>query len=302
MKIFGFLFHKNSGYIWIALAGGFIGFALGRTQDPLDRAIRKAQNEAKPVIQTTLRDSSRNLFSNNDVFTIDEQLSADPAKREAYARTVSNNMAKKENAIQILNDSRAYIDLALKNNFIDNSLQQYLSTLGDLQLRHGFLYLAVTNLEKAIFINPFDARSIYNLAMSYLGLYQVLPNNAEKSDTADKAVSTLNIGLALSPDQVDLLYGLALIYTDRGAYSRALPLFSRLLELNPANIDALMGAGRIYYELKEYDKSRQIFEKAEALILNQKNSGSRFIKYSPERKLTTVRNNLQTLYNILGTK
>lgn len=290
---FGILFHKKSVYFWMILLGMSIGYMLGRTQDPLDRAVRKAQNEARPVLQTSLRGS---------VVDMDAQLRADPAKREAYARTVSNNMAAKAKAIKTLEGADAYITLALKQNFIDNSLQKYLGALGDIQMRHGFMYLAVTNLEKAVGINPYDASSIYNLAMSYLGLYQITGAGSEKDTLAEKALAALNLGLAVTPDNPDLMYGLALLYTDRGAYGRALPLYGRLLELNPADEAALMGAGRIYFEQKEYDKSRQVYEKAEALLVNQANSGGRYLQANPERKKAIVKQNLQILYGILGSK
>ncbi|MGL5722130.1 MAG: tetratricopeptide repeat protein [Brevinema sp.] len=286
-----FLFHRNSVPLWCVLAGVAIGFMIGRTQDPIDRAIRKAQNEARPQLSTLRAPAGQ---------TIDDVLNMDASKRAEYSRVISNNIAGKEKAINTLKNSQAYMDLAIQRNFVDNSLQKYLATLGEIQLQHGFLYQAITNLEQAVLINPHDTRAVYNLAMSYLGLYQVMGNSSEKSLLADKLVAALNMGLVGNPDNMDLLYGLALLYTDQASFARALPLFVRMLEIDPANIDALMGVGRIYYEQKEYDKSRQVFEKAEALILNRRNQGGRFVGISPERRLETIRRNLEILRNTAG--
>ncbi|MGL5722235.1 MAG: tetratricopeptide repeat protein [Brevinema sp.] len=286
-----FLFHRNSLPLWWVLAGVALGFMIGRTQDPLDRAIRKAQNEARPQVSIVRTASGQ---------TIEDVLNADASKRAEYARVISNNILGKEKAIDTLKKAQVYMDLAIQRNFIDNSLQKYLASLGEIQLQHGFLYQAVTNLEEAVTINPHDTRAVYNLAMSYLGLYQVLGNSSEKSLLADKLVAALNMALVGSPDNLDLLYGLALLYTDQASFARALPLFSKMLEIDSSNIDALMGVGRIYYEQKEYDKSRQVFEKAEALILNRRNQGGRFVGISPERRLETIRRNLEILRNTTG--
>ncbi|MGL5255250.1 MAG: tetratricopeptide repeat protein [Brevinema sp.] len=286
-----FLFHRNSVPIWCVFAGISIGFMIGRTQDPLDRAIRKAQNEARPQV-STLRSSAGK--------TIDDVLNADASKRAEYANVISNNIAGKEKAIDTLKKAQEYMDLAVQRNFIDNSLQKYYASLGEIQLQHGFLYQAVSNLEQAIIINPHDTRSVYNLAMSYLGLYQVMGNSSEKNTLADKLSSALNMGLVGTPDNKDLIYGLALLYTDQGLYARALPLFSRMLEIESTNIDALMGVGRIYYEQRQYDKSRQVFEKAEALILNQRNQQGRFSGPNSERRLETIRRNLEIIRKAAG--
>lgn len=282
--------------LWLVL-GFFFGYMFGITMDPLDRAIRKAQNVNKNTLTgfSTLRAGEKSF---------EQQLQEDPKKMSQYVKAVSENILNKEKAINILDDANAFIDLATKKTFIDNSLQKYLMSLGSIQLQHGMVYQAITNLKRAFDLNPYDAATVQYLGLSYLGLYQVLPSGSEKNSTGDEALKFLQIGIKINPQNQDALYGLALIYTDQGLYNEALPYFSRLLELNPSNIDALLGAARIYYDNGDLDKARRIYEQSESIILNQQRQTGLLRKPvtqgNAQLKLDTIRKNLEIIYQDLG--
>lgn len=282
--------------LWLGL-GFFFGYMFGITMDPLDRAIRKAQNVNKNTLAgfSTLRAGEKSF---------QQQLQEDPKKMNQYVKAVSENIRNKETAIKILDDANAFIDLAIKKTFIDNSLQKYLMSLGAIQLQHGMVYQAITNLKRAFALNPYDAATVQYLGLSYLGLYQVLPSGSEKNNTGDEALKFLQIGIKINPQNQDALYGLALIYTDQGLYNEALPYFSRILELNPSNIDALLGAARIYYDNGDLDKARRIYEQSESIILNQQRQTGLLRKPvtqgNAQLKLETIRKNLEIIYQQLG--
>lgn len=287
---------KHTLILWLGL-GFFFGYMFGMTMDPLDRAVRKAQNINKNTLAgfSTLRAGEKSF---------EQQLQEDPKKMNQYVKAVSENILNKEKAINVLDDANAFIDLATKKTFIDNSLQKYLMSLGSIQLQHGMVYEAITNLKRAFEINPYDAATVQYLGLSYLGLYQVLPSGSEKNITGDEALKFLQIGIKINPENQDALYGLALIYTDQGLYDKALPYFSRLLELNPSNIDALLGAARIYYDNGDLDKARRIYEQSESIILNQQRQTGLLRKPvtqgNAQLKLDTIRKNLEIIYQDLG--
>lgn len=284
--------------------GFFFGIMIGLSNDPLDRAIRKAQkiNRADLKNKGSLRPGGAynifGLFKKNT--NLAEELRHNPIKKQQYIASVTNQIHKKEHAIKTLDEVKEFVKLAQKEVFIDNSLQRYLYSLGRIQLQNGMVYQAISNLNRSYQINPYDTSTAQLLADSYLGLYQVLPNGSEKSQAGDKAIRFLKLTLLTSPNSIQALYGLALIYTDQHIYQQALPLFASILDKDPENIDALLGAARIYYEQNNPDQARKIYEQAEALILEAKNKRSFLRKKltigNLDQKLITIRKNLEILY------
>lgn len=295
---------KRFIYLFCLVLGIAIGFMVGVSSDPVDRAIRKAQKINKTNLSgiSSLRQGgSWNLFG---IFSkpksIQEQIQTDVQFSNQYVQRIQNNIAQKEKAIATLEEAKEFIDLATQEVFIENSLQKYLYSLGRIQLENGMVFQAITNLKRSYEITPYEDSTAQLLAQAYLALYQVLPDSSEKYQAGDEAIRFLKLTLMTNPNNISMIYGLALIYTDQGLYTSALPLFLKILERQPENIDALLGVGRIYYDQGSLDKARRIYEQTEALILELKNKNTFLRKnINPgvwDQKLDVIRRNLEVIY------
>ncbi|MGL4676331.1 MAG: tetratricopeptide repeat protein [Brevinema sp.] len=288
--------------------GFFVGYIVGASMDPIDRAIRKAHkiNRANLRGVSSLREGgSWNLFG---IFqktkTLQEKVQTDLGFSNQYITRISNTIQKKETAIDILEEVKEFIALAKQEVFIDNSLQTYLVSLGKLQLENGMIFKSITNLQKSYEINPYDSSTAYLLAMSYLGLYQILPESSDKSQAGENAIRFLRLSLISQPNNINIIHGLALIYTDQGLYTDAKNFFLQILDKNPEHIDSLLGLARIYYDQGDVDRARRLYEQTEALILELKNRRS-FLRQKLnigvlDQKLTVIRNNLAIIYQSQG--
>lgn len=296
---------KGGSYFLLILLGGVIGYMVGVSMDPVDRAIRKAQkiNRANLANISSLREGgAMNLFG---IFTkktsLQEKINTDTTFSNEYVHRINNDLAKKEKAIELLDETKEFIKLATQEVFIDSSLQKYLYSLGRVQLQNGMIFQALTNLQRSYSINPNDSSTTQLLSSSYLALYQTLPAGSEKSQAGESAIRFLKLTLLTKPNSINTMYGLALIYTDQGLYQQALPLFLQIIDKNPEHIDSLLGVARIYYDQGERDKARRIYEQTEALILELKNKKSFTRKELNigvlDYKLKVIRNNLEILYS-----
>ncbi|MGL4226902.1 MAG: tetratricopeptide repeat protein, partial [Rickettsia sp.] len=254
---------KTKTLLIIMIGVGFlIGYMVGASMDPIDRAIRKAQklNRTNLAGVSSLREGgSWNLFG---IFqkpkSLQEKVQTDLGFSNQYVARISNTILKKEAAVNTLEEAKEFIALAKQEVFLDNSLQTYLVSLGKIQLENGMVFQAITNLQKSYEINPYNSSTAYLLAMSYLGLYQVLPEGSDKSQAGENAVRFLKLSLVTQPNNMNITYGLALIYTDQGLYADAQALFLQMLDKNPENIDSLLGLARIYYDQGDVDRARRL--------------------------------------------
>lgn len=297
---------KTKHLIFLSIFFSFaIGYMSGASMDPIDRAIRKAQKINKNNLSgiSSLREGGAfNLFGLfSKTSSLPEKLQNDSQFSNEYVTRISNNLEQKQQSVEILKETKEFIRLAKQEVFLDNSLQRYLVSLGRLQLENGLIYQAVSNLQQAYDLKPNDLSAIQLLSLAYLSLYQVLPEGSEKSSMGDSAIASLKATIKNSPNDINSIYGLALIYTDQGLYANALPLFLNILNKNPEHIDSLLGIARIYYDQGHSDKSRKIYEQTEALILELKNRRG-FVRQklnvsALDQKLTVIRKNLDIIYS-----
>ncbi len=294
--------------ILMIVIGFFAGYMVGASMDPIDRAIRKAQKINRATLSgvSSLREGGGfNLFGAfKKPMSTAEKIKTDSSFSNEYVARVNNTVDRKASAIATLEEVQDFIDLAKQEVFIDSSLQKYLVSLGKLQLENGMVFKAITNLSRSFEINPNDLSTAQLLAMSYLSLYQISPDGSEKSLLGENAISYLKLTLKHYPNDINALYGLALIYVDQGSYQNSLSLFLRILELNPEHIDALLGVARVYYEQGDIDKARRLYEETEALLLEMKNRRG-FIRQelnvgALDQKLIVIRNNLEIIYQSLS--
>ncbi len=273
----------------------FAGYMIGASMDPIDRALRRAQRLNRSNL------AGVTSFRGGGSMPTAQRIQVDAAFSNEYVKRLENNISQKESAVKLLDDTKDFIDLAKQEVIIDASLQKYLVTLSRIQIENGMIYKAITNLHRADEIVPGDLSAVRLLSSAYMALYNLLPDNSEKSLAGENAVLYLKLVLKANPDDADAAYALALIYTDQALYRDALPLYTGILSKNPENLDALLGTARIYYEIGDVSRARRIYEQTEALILELKNRGS-FARYNInnaqlDQKLRVVRNNLGVIYN-----
>ena len=294
-------------FIYIA-CGVFFGFMVGVSMDPVDRAIRTAQKINRTGLKgvKSLRPGGAwNLFGIlKKEPPLQEKIQTDPNFSNQYVQRIEQTIDQKEKAIETLDEIKDFVDLATQEVFIDNSLQKYLFSLGRIQLENGMVFQAITNLQRSYDINPYDSTTAQLLSFSYLRVYQVLPEGSEKNAVGDKTVYFLKLTLKSKPNSVQTMYGLALMYTDQGLYTRALPLYLDIIKREPENIEALLGVARIYYDQGELDRARRLYEQTEALILELKSRRS-FVRQSLnvsalDQKLRVIRQNLEIIYRDQG--
>ncbi len=108
---------KGISYFLLILLGASIGYMVGVSMDPVDRAIRKAQkiNRANLAGVSSLREGgSMNIFG---LFTkkksLQEKIDTDTKFSNEYVNRISNTMAKKEEAIALLDETKEFIDLEI---------------------------------------------------------------------------------------------------------------------------------------------------------------------------------------------
>lgn len=94
----------------------------------------------------------------------------------------------------------------------------------------------------AIQVNPQSRNSYLRYGIAeYLGNHQA------------EAVIAFNKALAIKPDFVDALYGLGVVYWDRGQNEQALALFNQVMNIDPANVPAAFALGDIYRKSGRYN-------------------------------------------------
>lgn len=293
--------------VCLMLLALLFGVMIGRSFDPIDLAIRKSQklNKQSNQLSFSLRPGGTwNLFGLISPYkTLVQEIQKNPKTQKKYLTNLTNQIRKKEEAIEILSEQKELIALAKQELLIDQLLQQYLYSLGKLQIQNGMIYEAVTNLQTAHYLAPDDIKTIQLLSMAYISLYQLQTTQKDKEEISEKVIKYSKIALLQNPYHLDTLYGLGLTYTDLGKLELGLESFEQILERDPENINALLGSARIYFDQNNIDKARIIYEQAEALILerlSQKKLLRKSLnnKFELEQKLSTIHKNMDIINNI----
>ncbi len=109
---------------------------------------------------------------------------------------------------------------------------------------------AVAHLEKAIELEPDNARYYFDLGRIMIDLGQI----------AD-GIETIKKSFPIAADNPELLFTAGNRLYAAGARDEALAFYSRTLELRPENIDALNNLGNCYYGLGKYEDARLAYER-----------------------------------------
>ncbi|MGL4563209.1 MAG: tetratricopeptide repeat protein [Brevinema sp.] len=293
--------------IVIFLLGLFFGFIVGRSVDPIDLVLRKAEkiNKNNSLSGSLRLGGAWNLFGMFSSYqTISDEIKNNPQKQKAFFENITNQISQKKQSIDLLNTTKTFIKLAKQEVLIDHSLHRYLYTLGLLELQNGMFFAAVTDLEQAYFLLPSDIKTKQSLATAYIALYRTKTSISEKKDISQKIIHYSLLALEDNPRHLDTLYGLGLVYLDLREFDSALDYFEQILIYSPENINALLGIARVYFEQNDLLRSKNIYEQTEALIL-EKLGQKKFLRkslnheFELNQRLNSIRNNLNIIYELL---
>lgn len=131
--------------------------------------------------------------------------------------------------------------------------QSYIAhcNLGIALADQGDMADAVQHFNRALEINPDDAKSINNLG-------KVLTTQGK----LDAAVQDFHRALQLEPENVRILNNLSVALADQGQVNDAVQDLDRALQLKPEDADTYYNLGNIYAARTDYDDAAQNYEQA----------------------------------------
>ncbi len=118
----------------------------------------------------------------------------------------------------------------------------------------GNLSEAISNLTKAIEINPSLAKAYNNRGFAYF-----------KQGNLPQAVSDFTKVIEINPTDANAYYSRGFIYGKQSNFTQAISDFSKAIEIDPNLAKAYINRGGSYYNIKEYDKAWADVHKAEGL-------------------------------------
>jgi len=140
------------------------------------------------------------------------------------------------------------IDKALK---IDELASKGYLLRGVVMLETGDTIKGIRNLQRAIDVNQDYFEAHVQLGMLYAGKNNKL------------AVDYFNNALNIQPNNMDVMYALAMYYQNNGEYENAVSKYKSILEIDPSFFIAYYNMGYIYLVyLKDYDQAIEYFTKA----------------------------------------
>ena len=131
--------------------------------------------------------------------------------------------------------------------------EEYLQS-GNTSFDQGNLSQAISNLTKAIEINPKLAKAYNNRGVAYA-----------TQGNLPQAISDFTKVIEINPQDAEAYYSRGFIYGKQSNFTQAISDFSKAIEIDPNLAKAYNNRGRNYYNIKEYDKAWADVHKAEGL-------------------------------------
>ncbi|WP_212635328.1 tetratricopeptide repeat protein [Pseudozobellia thermophila] len=186
--------------------------------------------------------------------------------------------AMKEYRYVLRTDSTAQIagfelgKLLLKTKAYDEGLQLFSKLIAINATNPEYhYYLAETYAgldQPASSLNSYK-RAIENDSLHLRSLFQLGKYFVAKREK-ETALSYIDQGLSVYPDDVSLINLKALAYFNNDEYPKALPLFERLVELGEAKEYILSKLAYCYFKNWEFQKAKSVYR--QVLLLNDKNA------------------------------
>ncbi len=147
---------------------------------------------------------------------------------------------------------------------------------------------ALYNFKKAAEILPNEGILHYYIGICYSQLSRSVIDNNKKIELIKLAEKEYKLSLKLTPDLIDPLYGLGIIYFYIwNDYKKGIEYMAEVLKKDPRNIDAHFALARFYYEIGEPVKSLEFYKALLSLLP----------KRSP--RLEKVKENISRIYQEL---
>jgi protein O-GlcNAc transferase len=158
------------------------------------------------------------------------------------------------NTYNLGNDNKAE-ELALEMTIAFKNFSLGWKVLGATLQRKKKLSEAIYCMEKSIEIDPTDAETYSNLAITY-----------KLNNEFDKAIDNLKLSIKINEKYIAPYCILSNIYKEIGEKKIALYYLLKIYKKNKKNISILNDLGNLYIELGSYNKAEKMFE--EALKIN----------------------------------
>lgn len=198
---------------------------------------------------------------------------------DKYQERVSR-YAEHAEKLQLLykNIAQRYLDIG----YFEQEIEYYLSSLEELRnpqadadAREYFDYAAVMLMQKRLYREAYNniMRSLElapdNTVLLYYAAYSAAlfgkairpEDHQEGLNWLNKACQYYRLALAIDPDYIDSLYGLAIILVyELNEPEEAIPLLLKIKEKNVANIDAMFVLAAAYYGVGDYEAAIKEYE------------------------------------------
>ncbi len=200
---------------------------------------------------------------NYTLFTTDIKTSPNSAKlRNAVGGELFTQSVKEQNETKrtkMLNDADGHLAEAnrihptYKNAYLlRGNVNNYLKKYDE----------SISYYNKALQVDPDYQDAINNLAITYTNAGQYF---GEVKHETDKALSYLNEGIKLRPNDVETLRLLGIAHGVKGEVNKTLDYLTRALEFAPDNASVLYNLGAAYYQLNDPVKAQEYMDKAKAI-------------------------------------
>ena len=137
------------------------------------------------------------------------------------------------------------------------------------------------NLSKVLFLQGKKQESLMYLKKSLISnvrdpvVYQSISFLALELGNYTLAIDSLEKGLRIKPDQIDLLFSIAELYKKKGDYLAAENSYQRIVELTPGDTftqKALLDLSNLYQEIDRFGDSEEVLKKIIEINLRNDNA------------------------------
>ncbi len=184
------------------------------------------------------------------------------AIRKAQKLTVKG-IAEKKEAMKLLDEQKAFIELALKNVQLEETRKVISLSLGKKLLEHEMWIEALKYLNEAYSLLPGDYSINQSLAIAYSSMYRLEQDGAKKIEYQRSAFKHLEAALKVRPDNADSHYLIGMMYYYDAQIDQAYQHFSQVLKRYPDDVNSLLAVARILYDKGDIESARKIYLKLE---------------------------------------
>lgn len=126
----------------------------------------------------------------------------------------------------------------------------------------GFHQKAISCYDKAIELNPNDARYYLNRGNAYFNLLKVKTTGEVRKGDYKRAKESYLKALKLNSDLAEAHIGLGNLFSKMGQYKKAIESYTKAETFNPRMVEIYVGRGNNYANLRHYEKALGEYKKA----------------------------------------